>query len=108
MGRARGVFDVITAIGVVAAITMLVRPGSKGPALVKALGDAFAMAAQGTIGATLTGQQPLPPDAPKSSGRGSGSSGGSSSDGGGSILPNPTDLIPGVGPFLPGGSYSPF
>lgn len=83
------VFDVITAIGVVAVIMVLVRPGSKGPALVTALGHAFESAAMGVEGATLGGQQP-PPPAPRSSSGGS-SSGGSSSGSGKKRTGNPLD-----------------
>lgn len=40
------VFDVATAIVIVAAITVLVRPNSKGPDLVNALGGSFTGALQ--------------------------------------------------------------
>lgn len=53
MGQFRRVFDVAAAIVLVAGITMLVRPGSRGPQVVTALGQAWVNAAQGTVGATL-------------------------------------------------------
>lgn len=81
----RRFFDGLTMVAVVAAIMMLVRPGSNGPGLVKGLGDAFEMAVSGAVGAKLTGKQPLGP-APQ---RGGSSSGGGGGGGGG--LPNPLD-----------------
>lgn len=50
MPQIRRVFDIAAAIVIVAGITMLVRPGSHGPALVTALGVAFTNAATGAIG----------------------------------------------------------
>lgn len=49
------VVDVLTAIAVVAAITLMVRPGSRGPELVAALGDAWSHAAAGAAGFVMTG-----------------------------------------------------
>jgi hypothetical protein len=60
MGQARRLFDVAASIAVVAAIMMLVRPGSHGPQLVTALGTAFVNAAQGTVGAALVPDAQIP------------------------------------------------
>jgi hypothetical protein len=110
--RARNVGDVLAAVGIVAAIMMLVRPGSKGPALVVALGHAFESSAAGTIGAQLDGSKPAPPTPRSSSPSGSSSGSGSSGSGSGSgvptlnpfqgIIPNPLNLPRGPLTGIPG------
>jgi hypothetical protein len=52
--------DVAAAIAVVAAITMLVRPGSNGPLFVTALGQAFVNAVAGAVGASITPDAQIP------------------------------------------------
>lgn len=66
MSGVRRVFDVAAAIAIVAGITMLVRPGSRGPALVIGLGDAFNAAVTGAVGATIVNDQPDTPPVPSS------------------------------------------
>lgn len=91
MGGLRKVFDVAAAIAVVAAITMMVRPGSNGPQFVAALGTAFVNAAQGTVGATIVPDADIP---------GTGASSSSSSD---------TNPVPAQGTALGpiGATYNP-
>lgn len=81
------VVDVFTAIAVVAGIMMLVRPGSRGPGLVRALGDAWVGAANGTIGAQLTGQTGSSSWRTKKGGSSSGGGTGSSGDSPGLSVP---------------------
>ncbi len=100
MEHLRRWLDVAALTAGVAALMMLVRPGSQGPTMVKNIGEAFAAAVGGAIGADLTGVAPFAPN-PKRKGSGSGSRG--SGGGGGDSLPwwIPNPLIPGI-PF-PGG-----
>ena len=67
MAGVRRLFDIAAAIAIVAGITMLVRPSSRGPQLVSGLGDAFNAAVTGAVGATIVNDQPdstPPPSAP--------------------------------------------
>lgn len=80
-------------IGVVAGIMMLVRPGSRGPAFVASVGEAWVNAAGATIRTN-----PQVAAAPKVKKKKSGSSGGSG--GGGFDVPLIPGLPPGVGPNI--------
>lgn len=68
MGAVRRFGDLAAMVTAVAAITMLVRPGSRGPQLVRAIGNAFVNAASGTVGAVLETDQQSPAAAPTSAG----------------------------------------
>lgn len=65
MDSVRRVFDVFAGIVVVAGIMMLVRPGSKGPDLVTGLGQAFAAAVTGAVGASSGATSTPTPPAPR-------------------------------------------
>lgn len=68
MDHLRRWLDVAALTAGVAALMMLVRPGSQGPTMVKNIGEAFASAVRGAIGADLTGVKPFAPSPRKGSG----------------------------------------
>lgn len=83
MKRVADAVDVLALVGVVAAIMMLVRPGSHGPAMVRGISEAFMAAVAATVGAELEGPKAKRPSA----------NGKNGDDGGGfdfpSVIPGP-------------------